>query len=109
MGKLRNASLRHATHYQRVARRAGNLYAKGGRAMTRGLTLFEAEWANIQAGQRWAEASASHDRAAARLCSAYPDAATDCLALRQHPRERVRWLQAGLDAARQHLAEWVDC
>jgi tetratricopeptide (TPR) repeat protein len=63
--------------------------------------LFDLEWSNIQAGQAWAAAQAEQDTEAARLCSRYPEAGSYCLGLRQHPRERIRWLQTALAAARQ--------
>ncbi len=95
------AERRHAAHYVEVAEAADKLYLKGGEGVTRGLALFDAEWASIQAGQAWAAAHAPQSNDAARLCSAYPDVGAYCLALRQHPREQVQWLEAALAAARR--------
>ena len=65
------------------------------------LALFDQEWPHIRAGQAWAIEHAETDGEATRLCSAYPDAAAHCLDLRQHPRERIAWLEAAIEAARR--------
>ena len=95
---------RHASYYLSVLREAKELYKKGGEALKRGLVLFDLEWPNIQAGQIWAEEHASEDSeddVAVSLCSNYPGAGVYLLNLRQHPRERIRWLEAALVAARR--------
>ena len=91
----------HATHYQTVLATADNLYLNGGESVTRGLALFDLEWGNIQVGHAWVEAEAAADQDAATLCIAYPDAGVYVLDLRQRPRERIRWLEPALAAARR--------
>jgi len=95
------AQQKHAAHYETVLRATKELYKQGGEAITRGLALFDLEEKNIQAGQAWAEANAEKDDTAAQLCSDYPDAGAYVLNLRQHPRERIRWLESALAAARR--------
>jgi tetratricopeptide (TPR) repeat protein len=92
---------RHATHYLAIASAAQNLHLKGGDAFLEGLWLFDIEWGNTRAGQAWAAAGAGQDEAAARLAISYPNAGAYCLDLRQHPRERILWLEAALSAARR--------
>jgi tetratricopeptide (TPR) repeat protein len=92
---------RHAAHYHGVLRRARNLYEQGGDAVLRGLALFDVERPNVEAGQAWVAEHAEADDTAAGLCSDYPDAGAYVLDLRQHPRERIRWLEAALAAARR--------
>lgn len=92
---------RHASHYLIKSKEAKDLYSQGGEALKRGLVLFDLEWTNIQAGQLWAEKHTDKDDVAARLCSAYPIAGVSLLELRQHPRERIHWLESALAAARQ--------
>lgn len=92
---------RQATHYATALRGANELYMQGGEALQRGLALFDLEWGNIQVGQAWAAANAERNQTAAKLCSDYPDAGSDILDLRQHPRESIRWLEKGLAAARR--------
>ncbi|MSP13384.1 MAG: tetratricopeptide repeat protein [Chloroflexi bacterium] len=95
------ARLRHAAHYETVARATSDLYLQGGASLLQGLALFDREWPNIQAGQAWAAAHTAADPAAAALCNTYPDAGLYCLFLRQHPRQQIAWLEAALAAARQ--------
>jgi tetratricopeptide (TPR) repeat protein len=95
------ASLRHAQHYLEVLGVADDLYLKGGDSLMSGLALFDMERGNFEAGQVWAKENAFGDNTAAGICSDYPDAGAYCLALRQHPRERIGWLEAGLAAAKR--------
>ena len=91
----------HAMHYQTVLADAVGLYLEGGQTVRGGLMLFDLEWRNIETGQAWAETEAGGNDQAALLCIAYPDAGAYVLALRQHPRERIRWLEAAVGAARR--------
>jgi tetratricopeptide (TPR) repeat protein len=93
---------RHAAHYRTALAAAEDLYLKGGAGVRRGLALFDREWVNIEAGQAWAaSALACGNEAADGLCIEYPNAGTYVLDLRQHPRERIQWLEAMLAAARR--------
>jgi tetratricopeptide (TPR) repeat protein len=92
---------RHATHYLAVLGKAHNFYLEGGEAFMRGLALFDSEWRNIQAGQSWAEGHAGDNSAADWLCSRYPQAGGYLLLLRQHPRERIGWLEKAIFSARK--------
>jgi tetratricopeptide (TPR) repeat protein len=94
-------SLRHARHYLEVLLVARECYRKGGDSVMSGLALFDLERGNIEAGQAWAAENAAGNNAAAELCSSYPIIGVYCLDLRQHPRESVCWLEAGLAAARR--------
>ena len=100
-GDRYEASLRHATHYEAILREAQALYKKGGGSVALGLALLDLEWHNARAGQEWSAGKADIDEAAARLCNDYPDAGVNCLSLRQHPREQIRWLEAAVSAARR--------
>jgi tetratricopeptide (TPR) repeat protein len=91
----------HAWHYLRVLSNADDLYRKGGDSITGAFALFDLEWENIRAGQGWATSHAPEDGDATKMCSGYPSWGANVLDLRQHPRERVRWNQAALAAARQ--------
>jgi tetratricopeptide (TPR) repeat protein len=89
----------HSAHYQSVLHEADALYEQGGQALKQGLMLLDLEWQNIQAGQSWAVANSDKNRAACELCSTYPVAGRYVRELRQHPRERIRWSEAALNAA----------
>ncbi len=95
------AQMHHAAHYLALLRGANDLYLQGGEAINRGMALFDIEWRNIQAGQSWADKHSVANQAAALLCDGYPSVGVHMLSLRQHPREQIRWLEAGLGAARQ--------
>jgi tetratricopeptide (TPR) repeat protein len=95
------ARLKHATHYKDVLSAADDLYLEGGENVMRGLRLFDLEWENIRVGQTWAASAVANNPALAELCTAYPDAGVYVLDLRQHPRQRIQWLEAALFAARE--------
>jgi tetratricopeptide (TPR) repeat protein len=92
---------RHAGHYLQIMRTAEGLYLKGGVSVAQGLARFDAEWANIQGGHAWVVVHQKDDDVVAEWCWSYPHAAVYCLLLRQHPRERIRWLELALAVARR--------
>jgi tetratricopeptide (TPR) repeat protein len=93
---------RHATHYMYVLSAANALYQEGGAAVARGLALFDLEWGNVQAAHAWVEAqSVETDEDVVRIGMAYPLVCTNLLLLRQHPRDRIRWFEVALAAARR--------
>ena len=101
------AELRFANHYLTRLRKAGELYDQGGEELREGLHLFDSEAGNLERAQSWAENQADEGKAA-KICSSFPDAAPRLLDLRQHPRDRIRRLEAALAAARRlhdHFAE----
>jgi tetratricopeptide (TPR) repeat protein len=100
------AQRRFALHYWAVLETCYSLYMQGNEFVLRGLALLDQEWGNIQAGQAWAEAGIEKDQIAAQLCIGYPDAGIYVLTLRQHPRERIHWLEVQLAAARR--LKWRD-
>ncbi|HKX30268.1 MAG TPA: tetratricopeptide repeat protein [Blastocatellia bacterium] len=95
------AEQRHAAHYESVLHEADALYEQGGEFLKRGLGLLDLEWHNIQQGQAWAAGQMDRRRAACELCAGYPDAGKYVRDLRQHPRERIRWSESALAAARK--------
>jgi tetratricopeptide (TPR) repeat protein len=95
------AQRRHAEHYKDILATAERLYREGFEAVRKGLDLFDAERTNIEAGLKWAGARANRDDSDARLYVRYFDASFYVLDLRQHPHDRIRWLQVALKTARQ--------
>ncbi len=89
------AARRHAGHYVGALFKAEQLYSKGGDGILQGVALFESEWSNVRAGQAWASANANADQQAMAYCSRYPFAGINCLSLRLHRRELIRWLERG--------------
>jgi tetratricopeptide (TPR) repeat protein len=104
-----DASRRHASHYGDLLAAADDLYLKGSESILRGLALFDLEWGNVQAGQAWVAAHATKDAETAELCSRYPDYGAYTLSLRQHPRERIRWLEPAVTAARRLKDRKAEC
>jgi tetratricopeptide (TPR) repeat protein len=97
-----NGQKRFATHYHDVLVAVNDLYLEGGESSRRGLMLFDLEWGNIQEGHSWVVSQVDiADVDVARLGIRYPDTGVYVLSLRQHSRERIRWLEIGLTAARR--------
>lgn len=94
------ASTLHATHYLYALATANNLFLKGGEELAEGLSVFDSEIVNIEAGQGWAAMRFADDKQAAHLCNEYPNAGSYILRLRKHPRDFIRWLESALSSAR---------
>ncbi len=97
----REAGERHCEYYLIELGAADDAYLRGGDSIKEAMARFDAERGNIEAGQKWAEERAGEEERAARYCSQYPDSGAYILHLRQHPRERIKWLKAGLSASRK--------
>jgi tetratricopeptide (TPR) repeat protein len=96
------AQKRFAMHYRDVLGEGDELYLKGDESLLRGLALIDLEWGNIQAGHAWVATEADPtDVDVAELGMTYPNAGTYVLTLRQDSRERIRWLETALVAARR--------
>src|SRR4051812_4519189 len=100
MPRLYDAQLRHAQHYARIAARAErDLYLEGDAQA--GLTLFDQERPQIDAGWGWAYTRAGEPNADALLMD-YADATVYIGDLRYDKRrERVPQLEAALAAAQR--------
>lgn len=93
---------RFATHYKDVLAAANELYKEGDESLLRGLALFDLEWSNIEAGHAWVAVRTDvADVDVSWLAITYPDAGVFVLDLRQHSRERIRWLEISLGVARR--------
>ena len=95
-----NHGRRYAEHYLEVLGTAEGLYLQGWENTANGLGLLDAEWIHIVRGQSWCEAHAERDPDVARLCSDYPKAGSNCLWLRLSLKDRIRWQERALQAAR---------
>jgi tetratricopeptide (TPR) repeat protein len=91
----------HAAYYKELLSASNSLYIKGGSRILVGLALFDREQMNINAGQAWADKNLEIISSAANLCVSYPDAGVYILDLRLHPREKIAWLERGIEAARR--------
>ena len=96
------AEHRHAVFYLAVLQFAATVYASGraGDDLV-ALRVFDAEWENIRAGQRWSVSHSTDDRAATEMCSGYASWSPHFLFLRVDVQERIRWDEAALAAAKR--------
>jgi len=91
---------KHSWYFAQVLSTANEYYTRGGESAALGIKVFDAEWENIKTGQSWAATHIDQDSLALELCNFYPYAGKDLLELRQHPKERIPWLEAALSAAK---------
>ncbi len=103
------AAQHHAEYYCSVLSAADQIFMQGKENSLAGLKLFDQEKANIVAGQSWAGKNLEDNfPAAVELCKSYPNSGVYVLDLRLSPRQKIPWLNAGLQASRQsrdHVAE----
>ena len=100
---------RHAYHYHchTLLNTANEQYVSGGEGITQGLSLFDAEWENIQSGQAWAAAQIQENTMACELASAYA-INLNIINLRIALDDGMRWSSMGIQAAqilKNHQAE----
>jgi tetratricopeptide (TPR) repeat protein len=96
----------HATYFKDLLEQANDCHFQGKAEMLHGLALFDKERENIEAGQSWAAALIGEDETATKLSLNYYFAGLYVLGLRLHPRERIRWLEVALQAARLLEDKW---
>src|SRR5688572_22884883 len=100
MPSISEAGFRHAKYYLHVLDKAEKLYSQGGDLVRQGLLLFDQEFNNVETGQSWAVENRENILGARELCNDFPRTGALILDLRQTPESRIRWLEAGLSAAK---------
>jgi tetratricopeptide (TPR) repeat protein len=90
----------HATYFRDLLVQTDELYREGGAQMLAGLSLFDLERENIEAGQKWSATLISKDETATKLSMRYYSGGWCVLELRLHPHEKINWLELSLKAAR---------
>jgi tetratricopeptide (TPR) repeat protein len=103
MPALQEAQLRHAEYYTDVAARSQELYLRGGKSASQGLTLFDQERAQIDTGWAWSRAHTLVEPVMADpILRSYAAATALIGALRYDPRtERIPQLESVLAAVRR--------
>ena len=97
-----SALQRHAKYYRDLLWKAEDLYRQRGHSVEKGLELFDNDWKNIQAGQKWALINTEKSFEIAQVCSDYARAGGILLLrLQSHPHVYIEWLKAALLAARK--------
>ena len=80
------------------------LYLKGGEEVDRSLTMLEKEWRHIESAQTWSILE-DNSVSAAEACINFAVVGAQILSVRQHPDDRVRWIDAALKCAQRfHVA-----
>ena len=98
---LHAAQYRLARHYLGKLREAAEAVQRGRASLGYGLRLFDQELSHIQHWQAWAARPGPYTAERARLCTEFAVAGAEALSFRMPPLERLKWLEAALDAARQ--------
>lgn len=98
---LREVQHRLAHYYLGKLRTASAAVQNGHASLSFGLALFDDEWPHIQHWQAVSAQNGENHREWAALCKAFPVDGYEVLRLRQPLQERVHWLKAALQAARQ--------
>lgn len=100
MPTIQEISLAHATYYETLLRDANELCREGGASFSEGIRLFDSNWENIRLGHAHAETFSPNDTTATKLCNDYLNFPY-LFDLRLHPRDRIRYLEPALTAARR--------
>jgi tetratricopeptide (TPR) repeat protein len=95
------ARARHAAYCARILGDIEQRYRQGRDGARDGLASFDRERINIEAAQAWAAERSQHDDEAARRCVDLALSGPMVLTQRLAPRVRLRWMEAGLAAARR--------
>ena len=93
------ARIAHSVHYSKVLRNIEQMYFRGGENILPCLQLYDAEWMNIETGQRISVQYLEENRDAAQACNWYAWQGS-INSLRLKPKDRIKWIEAGLRAAR---------
>jgi tetratricopeptide (TPR) repeat protein len=95
------ARFKHASYYKDMLVATDRLYLEGDEKVLVGLRLFDLEWENIRTGYAWVVNTKEKNVSLAKLCMEYSNSGAAILVLRQHPRERISWLDTALSFARE--------
>jgi tetratricopeptide (TPR) repeat protein len=90
----------HAAYFYNLLVQADDFYLQGGEQVLVGLSLFDKERENIEAGQRWAASLTGEDDTATELSMDYYNYGWNVLDLRLPPRQKLTWAEVSLKAAR---------
>jgi len=101
-GDMASTQKLHAKYYLKVLEKASRLFTRENKAKAQaGLSLFDVEWDNIQAGQAWAGENLSMDKDAPGIACAFARWGADFLPFRLPHTESIQWHDTALSAARR--------
>jgi len=98
---FQTAQVRLARYYLDRLRAAAATIRHGRASLTHGIHLLDQDWAHIQHWQAFSAQHCADDTHWTRLCKEFPLEGQEILRIRQHPAERVVWLETALAAAEQ--------
>ena len=90
-----------AFYYFELLREANDLYQNDEDALESALNLFDLNWSNIQAGQKWSAQKSSEDTKIAKLCGDYCKEARALMPMRHTTGECIEWNESALTASRE--------
>lgn len=90
-----------AFYYFDILREANELYAEDEDALESALNMFDLDWFNIQAGQKWSAQKSSEDAKISKLCGDYCKEARVLMPMRHTPEECIEWNESALTASRE--------
>jgi tetratricopeptide (TPR) repeat protein len=90
---------RHAEHYQKLLRKASQMYEQGGDSLRQALKLFDKERDNVRTGRLWAEHNCESNPEAAELSVRYSVVGECFFSLRWPANERLQSLKISLSCA----------
>lgn len=93
------AMIAHSVHYLKVLFNINQLYIKGGNDLLLCLQLYDAEWINIEVGQRTSVVYIEENREATQACNWYARQAS-INSLRLNPTVNLKWIENGLRASK---------
>ncbi len=90
-----------AIYYFDVLKDANDLYASDEDALESALNLFDLDWFNIEAGQKWSSQKSVEDAKIAKLCGDYCKEARILMPMRHTTEEYIKWNESALTASRE--------
>lgn len=98
--KPKEVQLRRLRHYETKIFVLNEAYNQGGDEQSHALEAFDRDYESIRAAHSWALAHMYEDEEAARIVTAYASGGPNIFIIRTPPRELIRWIEKGIEAAR---------
>ena len=90
-----------AFYYFDILKNANELYKSDEDALESALNIFDQDWFNIQAGQKWSSQKSSEDAEISKLCGNYCTEARVLMPMRHPTDECIEWNESALAASRE--------
>ncbi len=90
-----------AFYYFDILKNANELYQSDEEALESALNIFDQDWYNIKAGQKWSAQKSSEDAKIGMLCGDYCKEARVLMAMRHPTDECIEWSESALTASRE--------